>query len=122
MTWSGKRPLAQALTFDPLVVKYFNELGTTPLLRKISKIKVLAKLLNEDVNFESEKFNTNDRNYIPFAESIKGSLIYKYEIQKNKITPCKIIKLTTFLASPKGALESAVIGLPIRDPKTPSKL
>jgi len=129
VTYNGKKvevgPLAQALTFDPLVIKYFNQLGPSPLLREISRIKVLAKLLseiNEDVSFESEKFNANDGNYISFAESIRGSLIHKYEIEKGKITSYKIIQPTTFIASPKGALESAVIGLPIRDPKNPTEL
>ena len=87
--------------------------------------RVLATCSQSEIKegkFESEKFDANDGNYISFAESIRGSLIHKYEIEKGRITSYKIIQPTTFIASPKGALESAVIGLPIKDPKNPTEL
>ncbi|BFH73953.1 hypothetical protein SJAV_18970 [Sulfurisphaera javensis] len=126
--YDGKKvevgPLAQALTFDQLVKNYFNKYGPSPLLREISRVKVLAKLLNNirDTELKSEKFEPQDGHFISFAESIRGSLIHDYIIKDGKILSYKIIQPTTFIASPNGALEKSVVGLHIKNPKDPVEL
>ena len=128
VSYKGKKvevgPLAQALTFDELVKSYFIKYGPSPLLREISRIKVAAKLISEinDLEISSERFSISDGNYVSFAESIRGSLIHQYEISNGKISNYRIIQPTTFIASPSGALESAVIGLPIKSAKDPVEL
>ncbi|QXJ35537.1 nickel-dependent hydrogenase large subunit [Saccharolobus shibatae] len=128
VSYKGKKvevgPLAQALTFDKLVKSYFNKYGPSPLLREISRIKVAVKLISEinDLDINSERFSISDGNYVSFAESIRGSLIHQYEISNGKISNYRIIQPTTFIASPSGALESAVIGLPIKSAKDPVEL
>lgn len=117
-------PLAQALTFDELIKTYFNKYGPSPLLREIARIKILAKLLNDikEIDIHSDRFVANEGEFVSFAESIRGSLIHNYEIEGGKIIKYKIVQPTTFIASPGGALESAVLGLPIRNPKEPIEL
>jgi len=109
-------PLAQALTFDELVKKYHDKYGPSPLLREISRMKVMAKLLLSlyDVEFESKGFSIRSGHFLSAVESIRGSLIHSFSVDKmGKIVDYVILQPTTIISSPGGALERSVIGVPL---------
>ncbi|PVU70558.1 hydrogenase [Sulfolobus sp. SCGC AB-777_L09] len=112
-------PLAQALTFDKLIKKYHEKYGPSPLLRELSRIKIVAKLLNEFEDFEtvSKPFSIEDGYYISSVESIRGSLIHSFSISHGLIESYRIIQPTSIIASPRGAIEASLIGLKVADPK-----
>ncbi|ARM75350.1 nickel-dependent hydrogenase large subunit [Acidianus manzaensis] len=117
-------PLAQALTFDKMVKNLHNKYGPSPLLRELSRIRVIAYLLKmfSDLDYYSDEFKVNKGTGIGIVESIRGSLIHKVSIDEDyKVSNYSIIQPTTFNASPGGALEKAVEGIPI-DPKNPWEL
>ncbi|WP_052349529.1 nickel-dependent hydrogenase large subunit [Candidatus Acidianus copahuensis] len=125
--YDGKKvevgPLAQALTFDPLIKKLHYKYGASPVLRELSRIRVAGKLLSELKEFE----NVADQYEIRgsgsgVVESIRGTLIHRVRIDNGFITDYSIIQPTTFNATPGGALEEAVKGIPISDLKDPWEL
>jgi hydrogenase large subunit len=113
-------PLAQALTFDSMVKKLHEKYGPSPLLREISRIKVACKLLSELAEFDGETDGYEILGSgIGMVESIRGSLLHKVSINEDKAIDYSIIQPTSFNASPGGALEYAVKGIPVKDPKNP---
>lgn len=113
-------PLAQALTFDGMVKSLHNKYGPSPLLREISRIKVACKLLSELTDFDGETDGYEILGSgIGMIESIRGSLLHKVSIKDDKVNDYAIIQPTSFNASPGGALEYAVKGIPVKDPKNP---
>jgi len=112
-------PLAQALTFDKMVRKLHEKIGPSPMLRELSRMKIVAHLLNQlnEINEETDGFSIRGDG-VGIVESIRGSLIHDVQIDSN-IKGYKIIQPTTFNASPKGALEKAVNGIPVSNPKNP---
>jgi hydrogenase large subunit len=117
-------PLAQALTFDPLIQKYHNKLGPSPFLREISRIKILAKLLNEIKDFENFGITEypSDGNFINSVESIRGSLIHRYSVEKERVKDYHLIQPTSIIASKGGALEKVLEGLRVKDVKNPIEI
>lgn len=117
-------PLAQALTFDNLIRKYHDRYGPSPLLRELSRLKIISKLISmiEDIDIESEKFNSFDGNFESYVESIRGSLIHYFSIKNNIIESYRIVQPTTIISTPNGALENIVLGLQISDIKDPKEL
>ncbi len=112
-------PLAQALTFDNMIKKLHEKFGPSPLLRELSRMKIVAYLFSQidEVNEEVRGFSIKGSG-LGLVESIRGSLIHKVDIN-DKIEDYKIIQPTTFISSPNGALENAVKGIPVGDPKNP---
>ncbi len=109
-------PLAQALTFDELARKYHEKLGPSPLLREISRFKIIAKLLTllyHDADLSSSTLRIPDGEYMGLVESIRGSLLHAFKIDNGKVRNYNILQPTTIIASPGGALERSVIGIPV---------
>jgi len=117
-------PLAQALTFDPLVRKYHDNIGPSPLLREISRMKVMAKLLSNLESFiEEDKLElVEDGIFINTVESIRGSLIHNFIIEDGIVKHYHILQPTSIIASRDGALEKVIEGLRIENLKNPVEL
>lgn len=115
-------PLAQALTFDPMIKGLHNKMGPSPLLRELSRLRVAAHLMKmlDEMEVESDGYALKGSG-VGKVESIRGSLIHQVEMN-GTVNGYTIIQPTTFIASPKGALESAVTGIPVYDPKNPWEL
>ncbi|MEM1600317.1 MAG: nickel-dependent hydrogenase large subunit [Sulfolobaceae archaeon] len=126
--YEGKKvevgPLAQALTFDPLVKKYYSKIGPSPLLREIARMRIIAKLLTslEDFFEFGDLEEIQDGEFINTVESIRGSLIHHFEIKNKLVKYYKIIQPTSIIASRGGALEKAIEGLRINNVKNPVEL
>jgi len=123
VTYSGQTvevgPLAQALSVDPLIRKLHHMWGPSPLLRELSRLRIVAFLLRElrDVDLVSEGVKIRGGG-VGGVESIRGSLIHIVDLGE-KVRDYRIVQPTTFNASPGGALEKAVQGIPINDPRSP---
>lgn len=117
-------PLAQALTFDEMIKSLHARYGPSPLLRELARMKVAAYLLSKlkEIELDSlaEGFTINKGEGVGVVESIRGSLIHKVVINDEYfVSNYSVIQPTTFNASPSGALEKAVEGLPVNDAKNP---
>ncbi|BCS93148.1 nickel-dependent hydrogenase large subunit [Metallosphaera javensis (ex Sakai et al. 2022)] len=112
-------PLAQALTFDKMTIKLHRDMGPSPLLRELARVKVAVKLILElkDLEMESEGLAIRGDG-IGYLESIRGVLIHQVKLG-NRVIDYNVIQPTTFNATPKGALENAVLGIPVSDYKNP---
>ncbi|ABP95092.1 MULTISPECIES: nickel-dependent hydrogenase large subunit [Metallosphaera] len=112
-------PLAQALTFDDMIVKLHRDMGPSPLLRELARVRVAAKLILglQDLEIESEGLHIRGDG-IGYLESIRGVLVHQVKV-KDKVVEYRVIQPTTFNASPGGALENAVLGIPVRNYRNP---
>jgi len=119
-------PLAQALTFDNLIRRYYYKHGPSPWLRELARLRVAGKLLltlsNLDLEIDSQPFMIKDGKYISYLESIRGSLIHTFEINKGLVTSYRILQPTTFIAQPGGALEKSLEGIKISKPEDPVEI
>jgi hydrogenase large subunit len=132
-------PLARMVIHnEPLIMDMFKKLGANVFTRVIARIHEAIKTLKE-IDIWLDEINLKEPFYKPskevdvaqgigLTEAARGCLGHWVVIEDKKIKRYQVITPTAWNASPRdangnpGAIESALIGLPIKDEDNPVEI